>query len=80
MNTQIVNGAINSFVIANPWVIVLLVWSLVWKLIALWKAAKNSHLTVFIVLGILNTAGIAEIIYLVYLYFKGRKNKGIEKK
>ncbi len=80
MNTQIVNGAINSFVVASPWVIVLLVWSLVWKLIALWKAAKRGDLVIFIILGVLNTGGIAEIIYLGYLYFKGKKNKGIEKK
>jgi len=79
MNTQIVNSAMFSYVSTNPWVIILLVWSIVWKLIALWKAAKNSHLTVFIVLGILNTAGIAEIIYLVYLYLKGKKVKAIVK-
>ncbi len=79
MNTQLVNNAIASYMSANPWVILLLVWSIVWKLIALWKAVKNNHMTIFIVLGILNTAGIAEIIYLVYLYFKGRKNKAIVK-
>ena len=59
--------------------ILLLVWSIAWKLVALWKAAKNNHMTIFIVLGILNTAGIAEIVYLVYLYIKDKKNKLIVK-
>ena len=74
MNTQILSSAVASYLSSNPWLILLLVWSAIWKLIALWKAAKNNHLTVFIVLGVLNTAGIAEIIYIVYLYFKQKKN------
>ena len=75
MNTQILSDAIASYMSANPWIILLIIWTAVWKLIALWKAAKHNHLTIFIVLGILNTAGIAEIIYIAYLYFKDRKNK-----
>ncbi len=30
--------------------------------------------TIFIVLGVVNTVGIAEIIYITYLYFKEKKN------
>lgn len=78
MNTQACN-TITSYINTNqwiiPWIILLMIWSVVWKLIALWKAAKNNHLTIFIVLGVLNTAGIAEIIYIAYLYFKENKNK-----
>lgn len=74
MNTQILSEAVSSYMSANPWIILLIIWSIVWKLIALWKAAKNNHLTIFIVLGVLNTAGIAEIIYITYLYFKERGN------
>lgn len=74
MNTQILSEAVSSYMSANPWIILLIIWSIVWKLIALWKAAKNNHLTIFIVLGVLNTAGIAEIIYITYLYFKEREN------
>ena len=58
---------------ANPWIILLIIWSIVWKLIALWKAAKRNHLTLFIVLGVVNTAGILEIAYIAYLYFKEKK-------
>ena len=40
-------------------------WSLVWKGVALWQAGKNSHLGWFIALYIVNTLGILEIIYLI---------------
>lgn len=74
MNTQLgVSQSIASYISSNPWIILLILWSLVWKLIALWKAARNGHMTVFIVLAILNTAGILEIAYIVYLYIKGKK-------
>ncbi len=40
------------------------VWSLVWKGIALWYAGRNAHLGWFITLFIVNTLGILEIIYI----------------
>jgi multidrug transporter EmrE-like cation transporter len=75
VNIQILNDAMVSYMTTHPWIILLLIWSIIWKLIALWKAAKNNHLTIFIVLAVLNTAGIAEIIYIGYLYFKGKKKE-----
>lgn len=52
----------------NPLVVVLLgalaLWSLAWKGLALWRAAEKKSKPWFIVLLILNTAGILEIIYL----------------
>ena len=42
----------------------LIIWSSVWKGLALWKAGTNRHLVWFIILFIFNTAGILEIIYL----------------
>ncbi len=77
MNMQTINSALFAEIAANPWVIVLLVWSGIWKLIALWKAARNNHLTVFVVLAFLNTAGIAEIAYILYLRFKAKKESGM---
>ncbi|MFH1454800.1 MAG: DUF5652 family protein [bacterium] len=79
MNTQVLSGAIASYMSANPWLILLLIWSIVWKLIALWKAAKHNHLVMFIVLGVLNDVGVLEIIYITYLYFKEKKSKEIIK-
>lgn len=46
--------------------LVLLVWALIWKGFALWRAAHNHQMQWFIVLLILNTFGILEIVYLFY--------------
>ncbi len=50
----------------------ILVWSLVWKGMALWKAARRGEKYWFIALLILNTVGILEIVYLIFI---GRKPK-----
>jgi methionyl-tRNA synthetase len=48
------------------WLIIPLVviWSMAWKGIALWKAGQNGHLGWFIALFLLNTLGILPIIYI----------------
>lgn len=47
------------------WLFFLLIaWSLFWKGMALWKAARQGHKNWFIALLILSTVGILEIIYL----------------
>ena len=48
------------------WIIPLIIWSAVWKLIALWKAARNRQLVWFICLAIFNTAGVLPILYIYY--------------
>ena len=45
------------------------VWSLIWKGIALWKSAKNTHKIWFIALLVFNTVGILEILY-IFLFSK----------
>ena len=47
-------------------IIALVVWSLVWKGVGLWFSARNSQKAWFIAILILNTAGILEIIYLLF--------------
>ena len=47
------------------WLAPLLVWSAIWKGIALWKAARNGHRVWYIILFVVNTAGILEIIYVL---------------
>jgi len=42
----------------------LIAWSLAWKGIALWKAATLRDKAWFIIILLLNTAGILEIVYL----------------
>ena len=47
--------------------ILLTIWVLTWKGIALWRAARNNQRNWFIALLIINTVGILEIIYIFYL-------------
>jgi len=58
---------------SSPWIVflftVILIWTIVWKGIALWKAARNNDKTWFILLLILNTVGILEIFY-IYIFTK----------
>ena len=57
----------------------LVVWTAVWKLIALWKSARNAHLAWFIVLAIFNTAGILPIVY-IFFFSKKKIVKKASKK
>lgn len=41
-------------------------WSLIWKGIALWKAARNGQRNWFIIMLFANTIGILEIVYIFY--------------
>jgi len=43
---------------------ILIVWEMVWKGIALWRAGKNQQLVWFICLFIFNTLAILPIIYI----------------
>ena len=47
-------------------VILLAIWDGVWKLIALWKSARNNQLAWFICLAIFNTLGILPILYILF--------------
>ena len=48
---------------------VIVVWSVVWKGLALWRAAHTNSKIWFIVFLIINTLGILEILYL-YIFSK----------
>jgi len=51
--------------------ILLVVWELIWKGIALWHSARSNKREWFIALLVLNTIGILPIIYLIW--FKKKK-------
>ena len=42
------------------------VWEMVWKAIALWRAGRNNQLGWYVALFLLNTLGILPIIYLSF--------------
>jgi len=53
---------------------VLVIWSIIWKGVALWKAARNSHTVWYVIMLIVNTAGILEIIYIFGFSKKSQKS------
>ncbi len=57
--------------------VVIIIWSAVWKLLALWKSARKKHVVWFILLALINTVGILEILY-IYV-FSEMKMKAEEK-
>lgn len=44
--------------------ILLVAWSFIWKGIALWKAARRDRIWWYIVMLVINTAGLLPIIYI----------------
>ena len=54
-------------------IIILAIWDLIWKGIAMWKCGRNNQLTWFVFILILNTVGILPIIYLVWFQEKKKK-------
>ncbi|MFA6354287.1 MAG: DUF5652 family protein [Candidatus Paceibacterota bacterium] len=62
-----------DFVTNYAWLISLIfIWSIIWKGLALWKAAGRKEKWWFIVLLIVNTIGILEILYL-FVFSKDKK-------
>lgn len=45
------------------WLVLLVAWSLLWKGLALWRAARRNEPVWYVVLLVVNTLGILEIIY-----------------
>ena len=53
--------------------LILVVWDLVWKGIALWKCGRSNQLPWFVAILIVNSAGILPIVYLLFFQKKKRK-------
>ena len=74
LNTILSNQSLSLLILI--WSLV--IWSLVWKGLALWRTARRQDKLWYVILLILNTAGIAEIIYLIVTRDKNKSNKVIE--
>jgi hypothetical protein len=67
MDQSVDSATLNTFLATAGGVtliVILSVWSAIWKAIALWKAARRGETAWYIFLLILNTLGILEIIYI----------------
>jgi len=75
MDAQTTLMANNSFFLNGmfPLIMLLMVWDMVWKGIALWKAGTQKQLTRFVFIFLLNTLGILPIIYLIFFQKKEAK-------
>lgn len=72
-----INELINlpSWILAVPLLFVLLmIWSFVWKGLALWRAGRRGDMVWFIALLVINTMGILEILYF-FVFSKERQNR-----
>ncbi|MBN1325796.1 hypothetical protein JW977_02340 [Candidatus Falkowbacteria bacterium] len=54
--------------------LIVMIWSFVWKGIALWKSARDGSKPWFVVLLLVNTIGILEILY-IYVFSKMKKEQ-----
>lgn len=68
MNATSLNQLLESPV-GQLGLLAVIIWSLVWKGAALWKAARRSEKGWFVAILVINTLGIFEILYL-FLFSK----------
>jgi methionyl-tRNA synthetase len=60
----------------SPWLIPALIWSLIWKGFALWRAGITRDKWWFLALFVLNTFGILDIFYLLVFSRRERGEPG----
>jgi hypothetical protein len=62
-------------------IIPLVIWSLFWQAVALWKAAKSDSKVWFVILLLVHTLGILDILYIfVFSKTRGKKRTAAGKK
>ena len=67
------NINMEQFLTGNSWALfIIMLWTLPWKGLALWKAAQRNDQKWFIVLLLLNTLAILDILY-IYKFSKREK-------
>ncbi len=57
---------------------VILLWSIYWKGMALWKAARQEDKIWFIVMLVVNLVGILEILYIYVFSKRKEKEQGVK--
>jgi len=61
--------------LAGPAIVLVLLWSLPWKGIALWKAARNAQKVWFVILFVVNTLALLEILY-IFVFSRRHREPG----
>ena len=75
MNQQQLNSLLQ--LVNSPWFPIIIIWSLVWTGIALWKSAKRGHIYWYIVFLVVHTLGLLEMLYIFVItpWIDSRKGK-----
>lgn len=68
-----------EFLANNQLIAVIIIWTLPWKAVALWKAARRKEMWWFAALLLINTFGILEMFYIfIASRWKNKENKAEE--
>jgi hypothetical protein len=59
----------------GPLVILAVIWTFIWKGMALWKAGRNASKGWFVVLLLVNTVGILDLLYVLVFSKKTQSNQ-----
>ncbi len=60
--------------VSSFWFFAFILWIIVWKGLALWHAAQREQKWWFMALLVINTAGLLEIVYLIFFAKKKLKD------
>lgn len=60
----------STLVALMPWIGVIMIWDMIWKGIALWKAGRHNQLGWYLCVLVFNTIGILPIVYLAFFQKK----------
>jgi hypothetical protein len=54
--------------------ILLMVWTMIWKGLSLWRAGRKNDMVWFVVLFLVSTVGILDIVYFYHISKRERKS------
>jgi hypothetical protein len=63
----------------NLILLLIVLWTIPWKGVALWKAARNGSKIWFMAILLLNTVAVLEILYIFVFSSKNREEQGQSK-
>lgn len=71
-----INSSLSEIGLSVTLLVIIIIWTIFWKLIALWHSARKGHLVWFVVMALFNTMGIIPILYL-FVFKDLKSNKKI---